>query len=560
MGKIILLPAAAFLAGCAGQVFPPGGPKDTVPPAVVRTVPDTNATRATPNEITLEFSKYVDRRSVEESIFISPPLGELKYDWSGREVTFTYAGTLKARTTYVVTVGTDVADIHEGNRMASSFALAFATGDSIDRGEVTGRVFDEKPEGVLAFAYRLTGILPDTLDPAHTKPDYVTQTGKTGTFALVHIAFGTYRVFAVRDEYHNLVYDAQVDQFGSPAEDVTVSASSPARRGLFYRLSMEDTTRPFLSGAHARDVRTLALRFSEPLDSATFSRSSVRLVDTLSGREIPLLVHYLERGDPSAVMAVTAAPLDSPAAYRVVVRGVRDIAGNPLDTLHASETVEGTRAPDTVRPAISVHEIADSARGISPETSLDIRLSDAAVPFTLERALTLSDSAGRPVDARYAWTGPASWSVVPARALAPKAWYALRVTMDSLRSLTGRGYADSTFTRRFQTLDIRTTGSIAGRVEYAGGSRSGIVLTATGVGVNPPRHSTVRLPAPGPFLVSELQEGNYVLSAFSDTRGTGEYDDGRPFPFRAAEPFAVYPDTIRVRARWGVEGVVVKIR
>ncbi|HTR99914.1 MAG TPA: Ig-like domain-containing protein, partial [Bacteroidota bacterium] len=479
-----------ILAGCAGQVPPPGGPRDTVPPAVIRTVPDTNATRVSPKAITLEFSKYVDRRSVEESIFISPPLGELTYDWSGREVTLTYTGALRPATTYVVSVGTDVADLREGNHMASSFALAFATGDSIDRGSISGRVFDEKPAGVLIFAYRLGGIRPDTLDPSHSKPDYVTQTGSAGTFALVHLAMDSYRVFAVRDEYHNLVYDAQVDQFGTAPGDLTIAPPHVALSGLFFRLSMEDTTRPFLSGARALNRRHIALRFSEPLDPAASAGSVCRLTDTLTGRDVPLLVHFLERGNPSSILAVTAVPLDSPAAYRVSVRGVFDRAGNALDTLHAGETVEGTLLPDTLSPAIAVQDMADSARGVSPEASLDVRLSDAVVRFPLEEGVTLTDSVRRGVPARLAWTGPASFSVVPRSALASNAWYALRVVMDSVRSLTGRGFRDSVFTRRFQTLDMRTTGIIAGRVEDARGARAGVVLAISGVDANPPRSRT----------------------------------------------------------------------
>jgi len=557
--KIFLLLAAALLAGCAGQVPPPGGPRDTVPPAVIRTVPDTNATRVKPSAITLEFSKYVDRRSVEESIFISPPLGDLTYDWSGREVTLTYAGALRPATTYVVSVGTDVADVREGNHMASSFALAFATGDSIDRGVISGRVFDEKPAGVLMFAYRLDGIRPDTLDPSRTKPDYVTQTGGAGTFALVHLAAGRYRVFAVRDEYHNLVYDAQVDQFGVAPDDITLAGPGAMHAGLFFRLTMEDTTRPFLAGARTVNRRHLALRFSEPLDSAASSGLAVRLTDTLSGREVPLLVHYLERGNPSSLLAVTAVPLDSPAAYRVSVRGAFDRAGNALDTLHAEETVEGTLAPDTLRPAIGVTEIADSARGVSPEAILDVRFSDAVVPFSLEGGVTLADTARAAVPARSAWTGPASFTVVPGRPLAPDMWYTLRVVMDSVRSLTGRGYRDSVFTRRFQTLDLRTTGSITGRVEDARGARLGVVLTVAGIDAGPPRVRTVMLQSPGPFQVGELAEGKYALSAFLDSGGKGTFDYGRLAPFRAADRFAVYADTIRVRARWSVEGLVLRI-
>ena len=70
LNRILLYPRllvlAFFLFSCAGQVPPLGGPPDTVPPAVLRTVPDSNAVRVETDRVELEFSEYVDRLSVED--------------------------------------------------------------------------------------------------------------------------------------------------------------------------------------------------------------------------------------------------------------------------------------------------------------------------------------------------------------------------------------------------------------------------------------------------------------------------------------------------------------
>jgi uncharacterized protein (DUF2141 family) len=556
--------AAAFalclLAGCAGQVPPEGGPKDTVPPAIVRTVPDSNAIRVHPGSVTLEFSKYVDRRSLEESVFISPYLGELHFDWSGTEVTFTFKGTLKEHTTYVVNIGTDVADLHERTRMAAAFTLAFSTGDSIDRGFINGRVFDEKPEGVLIFAYRLSGIIPDTLDPTRTKPDYITQTGKDGTFSLAHLALGSYRVVAVRDEYHNFLYDRQIDQYGVPPGDVTLSGGGAALNDLWVRLSREDTSRPFVSGVRALDRRRISVRFSEPLDSASFTRSTFTVVDTLSGKALPLRLVSLDRLQGSVVQVFTLSPIDSPAVYRLRVSGAADLAGNLIDETSRGETFEGTLAPDTVRPSISIRDMKDSVRAVPLGAPFEVLFSDPVLPFRLEAAALLADSTKKNVPVRTLWTGPASFAVIPRGKLEGKAWYTMRVQMDSVRGLTGRTYRDSTFAFHFQTLDIRGTGSISGVVRDARGGKGDIFLTATSINTTPAYSSTVRLASPGGFSFTELPEGKYTLAAFRDSAGTGVYAYGLPAPFRGSDRFTVAPDTVRVRARWGVEGVLVRFR
>ncbi|HTY58204.1 MAG TPA: Ig-like domain-containing protein, partial [Bacteroidota bacterium] len=543
-----------------GQVAPEGGPRDTVPPAVVRTSPDTNATRVRPVSITLEFSKYVDHRSLEESVFISPYLGELKYDWSGKSVTCTYGGELKENTTYVVNVGTDVADMREHTRMASSFVLAFSTGDSIDRGFINGRVFDEKPEGVLIFGYRLPGRLPDTLDPSRVKPDYITQTGKDGTFSLAHLALGAYRVFAVRDEYHNYLYDREIDQYGVASGDFVLSAPHPVVSDLWYRLTKEDTSRPFVSSVKAVDRYRITVRFSEPLDSASFTSSSFTVADTVKGRALPLRLVYRDRFQPSLAGIFMRVPLDSPACYRLTVRGVADLAGNVIDTNARGETFEGTLLPDTLRPLMTFLDLKDSTRDVPLERPIEVRFSDPVVPFSLQAAVTLTDSTHRGVPLLSLWTGPESFALVPAKPLDPKGWFTVRVTMDSVRGLTGKTYRDSSVALHFQTLDLRTMGSIAGSVEDPHGGKGEIFLTASSINTTPVYASTIRMAEPGPFALDRLPEGKYTITAFRDSAGVPAYGFGLPWPFRASDRFTVYRDTIRVRARWGVEGVLVKFR
>jgi uncharacterized protein (DUF2141 family) len=62
------------------------------------------------------------------------------------------------------------------------------------------------------------------------------------------------------------------------------------------------------------------------------------------------------------------------------------------------------------------------------------------------------------------------------------------------------------------------------------------------------------------FLFPLLSEGEYRLRAFQDVDGTGIYNSGKPFPFMPAERFAVYRDSIKVRARWPIEGVLIKMK
>lgn len=546
---------------CAGQVPPGGGPLDTTPPTIIKTVPDSDAVHVKDNSVDLEFSEYVDRRSVEESIFISPYVGELEFDWSGTRVTIQFAQSLKEDRTYVVNVGTDVVDLRAHNRMASGFTLAFSSGDSIDHGMISGRVFDEKPEGVMIFAYVLANYNPDTLDPSKVKPDYIMQTGKNGLFTLSNIAFGRYRVIAVQDEYKNLLYDKQVDQFGVTVGDTAVTFAHPKVSDLWYRLSQEDTTRPFLTNVKPANNRRIMMRFSEPLDSVSFDAAVFTVVDTVTLKPIPLILSSLNSTTPSLVDMVTATALDSGAVYRCTARKIFDRAGNPIDTANSSLVFEGVANPDTIRPGLLVRGIADSAKGIPLDEVFAIDFSEPVLHPPLDSTIVLLDSSGTIVPSTLHWTSAANLDLTPASLLQSKAWYQIRVPLDSVRDYAGNTLKDSTMALRFQSLDLRTTGTIEGVVaDQQEEGRGPIYITASSVDITPPKERRIRLSEPGSFTIDRIPEGRYTLEGFRDADSSGSYSFGKPFPFVPSERFVVSADTIKVRARWGAEGVTLKLR
>ena len=107
---------------CAVQVPPSGGPPDTIPPQIIASDPAPGTLHFRGSRFTLRFSEYVDRRSVEESIFISPSVGTLEFDWGSTDVDITFRDSLRPSTTYILTVGTDVIDKRNRNRMESDKA------------------------------------------------------------------------------------------------------------------------------------------------------------------------------------------------------------------------------------------------------------------------------------------------------------------------------------------------------------------------------------------------------------------------------------------------------
>ncbi|NUN69383.1 MAG: Ig-like domain-containing protein [Bacteroidetes bacterium] len=541
-----------LLAGCAGQRVPEGGPVDSVPPEIVSVFPSPGTINFTGNSILIEFSEYVDRRSAEEAVFISPGIRERETDWSGREMEITFNEPLRQNTTYVVTIGTDVRDIRASNRMARSFTISFSTGPVIDKGAIMGSVTDPKPDGVMIFSYRLDGVTADTLRPQVTPPDYLTQTGSNGEFGLTNIAPGTYRLFAVRDEYRNLLYDPETDAAGTTA-DVIVSAIDSVRSGMRFIIAKEDTTPPRISLAQAVDRQHLSVQFSEPLDSASVALGSFRITDTLFRRQLPVRQFFLRAEDYKSYTLVTdTQQVDE--RYVVSVTGPKDAAGLPMHAVANALQFTGVSLPDTLPPAFLAASVTDPKVKNFPGEPVILYFSDAlqGTPAdSLVRLVRVKDSAVVPtaVTVRTAST----LLVRPVSPLRAAEQYALSLRMKFVRDLSGNRAADTVVTVRWQTEDPENYGSMEGT--FTGYDGKG-VIEAENVTVKSQPVVRTRTAAGGKFSFTLLPEGKYAVKAFHDANGNLRHDAGTVYPYARGERFIFYSDTVRVRARWPVDGII----
>jgi hypothetical protein len=558
IGKVISIIISTFIVGCAGQYPPSGGPVDTTPPKIVYSEPAQNAINFHQNRVLLEFSEYVDQRSVQDAIFFSPNLGDLEYEWSGTEVEIKFPQKLRENTTYVLSVGTDVKDWRAGNKMKESYALAFSSGDSIDSCSIVGRVFDSKPSGISIFAYNLNDRDPDTLDIKKLKPDYTTQTGDNGFFSLPFLAFGRYRIFAVRDEYKNFLYDPQVDQYGVFNQDISLSTDSLHISDLKFRMAIEDTLAPFIDAVTVVDKNKLHVRFSEQIDTSDIKSLKLSICDTtrmdsLQGKNVCLL------GSENKLLSVLTSDQDT-LTYRLTISGIKDTAGNLISAKHSQFVFQGSNVPDTIKPIISFINIKDSIKDIPYPFIFNLGFSEPINKEKFQRGFSIFDSNKTKVNGEFIWHSDALVSFSPSEKLQSMMWYRVSVAMDSIFDYSGNSMKDSTLIIKFRTIDKKKLSEIRGLV------RSGPIdsLNANAIVEIKKLNSITKFSKKlvfkkqGEFVFEDLEEGQYVLDAFLSKNGNGLYDYGKVFPYKPSEKFVLYPDTVKVRARWPVEGIILK--
>ena len=122
---------AAF-TGCANRGSgPQGGPKDSIPPVLIRETPLNGTCNFTGKQIVLQFDEYVQLVNVADNILISPPQQKPPIVKAiGKKVIVTFEEPLKDSTTYTIDFGQAICDNNEKVPLGN-YSFSFATGSHI---------------------------------------------------------------------------------------------------------------------------------------------------------------------------------------------------------------------------------------------------------------------------------------------------------------------------------------------------------------------------------------------------------------------------------------------
>ena len=196
-----------LLIGCANRgIGPQGGPRDSVPPTVMKEDPMNRTTNFKAKKIEITFDEYIQSDNAAENILMSPPMKQMPdFRFVGKKVLIQLNDTLKPETTYTIDFGRAICDFTEKNPLAG-YRYAFSTGEVIDSMSVEGTVLnseDLKPAiGVLVGAYA------DKADSVFEQRafDYVSKTDSSGYFHIDNMRPGTYSIYALQDISRDYFY------------------------------------------------------------------------------------------------------------------------------------------------------------------------------------------------------------------------------------------------------------------------------------------------------------------------------------------------------------------
>lgn len=195
-----------FVASCAQQVAPSGGPKDEKHPKFTDSKPSNKSVKfpISGQKITIKFDEFVRLKDASQQIVISPPPPGEKGPTileNGKNIEILFNEGLERNTTYTINFGNAITDIHEEMALPD-FKYVFSTGENLDTNYIKGTIRNAltlKPESnVIVALYEFTNFSDTTI--YKKKPSYFIRTKEDGTFNIENIPISSFFMLAYKKE------------------------------------------------------------------------------------------------------------------------------------------------------------------------------------------------------------------------------------------------------------------------------------------------------------------------------------------------------------------------
>lgn len=525
---IIAALLVAFIAGCAKQGYPSGGPKDEVPPKALSTKPQNEIRGFDKRQFSITFDEYIVVKDADNNVLISPPMKvKPEFTTKGKRLVVKINDTLQPDATYLFQFKDAIVDFTEGNALPS-FEYVFSTGSQLDTMMLAGRVLgarDGKPwkETVTVMAYREEGVHDDTVATTQ-QPDYITRCDKDGVFAFHYIPAGNYRLVALEDKNRDL----RLGRGEAAAwEPTLVQAADSIDSGnvTLLRISVPDRSvqRVLKAEFNAKGRATITTLL--PMQQPTLAGDSMEW--RLNARRDTMMVWFYNSKCDSAQLVLSDTALQDTLKMRYKAPKAKRRRGSQASQEQAEPMVRalcsgGNAFYDDLRLGFNTPVVA-MAEGAQVEV---MRMKDSSVA---QYALTL-DSNG--LGARIEAT------------LKSGEEYGVKLRDSLFTDIFGK-YSDS--------LDFKLTpqdyGIITMNITNRTGSPVVIEVLDNRDTVVAKRH----LMASAEMRIPHLKAGAYNLRAVLDDDGNGEWTPGDYLLDRQPEFVIYYEKTLQVREKWELE-------
>ena len=226
--------------GCAQQSAPSGGPRDTIPPVRLLSIPLDKSTDFHGKTIEMEYDERLKIAKIKDQLIITP-LTESDYEYKLKKNKFfiTFEEDFQDSTTYTLNFREAIQDITEGNPTKDN-KFTFSTGSYIDSLSMNGYVKElltyDTMQNVVVGIYRAE----DTVTIFDGSPYYFTELDEHGEYLIENIKNGKYLLYAFFDENKNLKLETNSEPYGFVKDTILLDSGIISRNIDLIRLDLSE--------------------------------------------------------------------------------------------------------------------------------------------------------------------------------------------------------------------------------------------------------------------------------------------------------------------------------
>ena len=209
---------------CANVTPPTGGPRDTIAPTRILTIPLDKSINYKGQTFTLEFDERIKTDKIKEQLIITP-LIESDYEYTIKKniVKLSFEDPFQDSTTYTLNFRESIQDITEGNPTEEN-KFTFSTGTYIDSMSINGYVKKlltyDTIENIVVGLY----LAEDTITIYDGSPYYFTEVQEDGSYLIENIKNGKYLLYAFRDDNKNLQLETNNEAYGFSQDTILLDS------------------------------------------------------------------------------------------------------------------------------------------------------------------------------------------------------------------------------------------------------------------------------------------------------------------------------------------------
>ena len=497
-GKFLLLYISILLFfSCASQGIANGGPADKEGPILISVQPPNETLEILPDQkIILLFNEMLDPVSIPASITLEE---DYLVKVRSRRIIIIPDNTWPENQVLNITFSRKIRD-YQNNIMAEPIQLVYSTGTHIPNGNISGTIAGHSPGKLIEIGLFTWPVHDSTITIKKVEAD------ENGLFKFDFIDYGKYTLCAIEAVLFDFGMQIQRNNYAMISSD-------------YILLTPED---------RAQHVNML---LSQPLE-----RLMITSVEMEGQYRTNLIMN--DQSEETFIIDTLNVPGDS-----VIINMIKH---NRLETYALPEyAFILPEITDTTGPNYESYEFSSEALRLT--FSEPVRLAQGAV-------VTKQDTQ----DIFLHFKMKNSFTVILPN-LADSITH-IKLLGDYIQDWNGNMMADSvkkvSIVQSEKEEKIIVGGNILGTVKYAG--REPLMVEARDI--NNDRVYTTQVEK-RKFKLENLQAGMYKLWAFESLHATSPetYFSGTWTPYSRAAQFVVHHDSVDVRARWDVEGIVIEL-